>query len=228
MTKRISQRGVGIAAASFLLALAAGCGPIAFSDGNALAINGNAPVEEAAPEPEPEPEPKRVEVRSNKIVISEKIQFAVNSAEILEVSHSLLDEVAEVIKENPHIQRLEIQGHASAEGNDRYNLKLSDKRAKAVREYLTGNGGIAEKKLTAKGYGETKPIADNETEEGREQNRRVEFEITKQKEKKTKVEIDAEGKEKVISEKTEATGRDAAATKRKKAANRGRAAGRKK
>ena len=80
-------------------------------------------------------------------------------------------------------------------------MKLSDRRAKAVKKYLTGKGGIAKDALTAKGYGETQPIASNDTEDGREKNRRVEFVITEQEVTQTKVEVDENGNEKVIDEK---------------------------
>lgn len=184
--------GLGLLLAAIPLA---GCGPIVFSDASALAITGTAPPE-AAPEPEPQ---KRVEVRDNKIVINEKVQFEFNSAKILPVSHSLLDEVAKVIKENPQIKKIEVEGHASDEGSDDYNLKLSDKRANSVMKYLTSKAGIAKDMLTAKGYGESRPIASNDTEDGKEKNRRVEFTITEQEITQTKVEVDPEtGDEKVL------------------------------
>lgn len=200
-----SPRSIGLLAA-LVLVPAVGCGPIAFSDDSALAIVGtspSAPEPEPVAEPAPEPEPpKRVEVRDNKVVINEKIQFEKASDRILEVSHDLLNEVAQIIKDNPQIKKIEIQGHASSEGSDSYNLTLSDKRAKSVRKYLVTKGGVPDKVLTAKGYGEKAPIADNETEEGREKNRRVEFVIVEQDVTRTKVEVDASGKETVISEKT--------------------------
>jgi OOP family OmpA-OmpF porin len=186
---------VGLLAAALLLG--SGCGPIVFSDASALAIEGAAP--EAEPPPEPE---KRVEVRDNKIVINEKVQFEFNSAKILEVSHSLLDEVAQVIKDNPQIKKLRVEGHASSEGSDDYNLKLSDKRANAVMKYLTNQGGIDTGMLSAKGYGEAQPIASNDTEEGREKNRRVEFTILEQDVTQKKVEVTDDGQEKVIDTQT--------------------------
>ena len=186
--------GVLLAILPVLALPALGCAPRVFADTSGIAINGTPP-----PVAEPEPEPqKRVEVRDNQIVINEKVQFEYDSAKILEVSHSLLDEVAKVIKEHPQIKRIEVQGHASAEGSDDYNLKLSDKRAKAVMKYLTGKAGIDKAMLQAKGLGETVPIADNETEDGKEKNRRVEFPILEQDSKKTKVEIDEKGNEKVV------------------------------
>jgi outer membrane protein OmpA-like peptidoglycan-associated protein len=188
----------GLIAASFALA---GCAPRMWSDDAGLAIVGTAAAPEAAPPPEePEPE-KRVEVRDNKIVINEKVQFELDSHRILEVSHSLLDEVAKVIKENPQIKEIKVEGHASSDGSDSHNLSLSDRRAKAVMNYLTRKGGIDKKMLKAEGFGETKPIASNDTEDGRETNRRVEFTITKQDVVEKKVEIDDKGNEKVIEEK---------------------------
>lgn len=187
----------GLLAASFAMA---GCAPRMWSDDAGFAIVGTAAAPEAAPAPEPEPE-KRVEVRDNKIVINEKVQFELDSARILEVSHSLLNEVADVIRKNPQIKELLVEGHASSDGSDSHNLTLSDKRAKAVMNYLTGKAGIDKKMIKAKGYGETKPIASNDTEDGREQNRRVEFTITKQDVVETKVEIDDKGNEKVVEEK---------------------------
>lgn len=192
------QRKSRLIVAGLLASVAmAGCAPRVFADTSGLAIVGTAaPVEAEPPPPEPQ---KRVEVRENKIVINEKIQFLVNSDKILEVSHSLLDEVAKVIKDNPQIKKIEVEGHASAEGTDAKNLNLSNRRAKAVMKYLTKTGGVTTGVLSAKGYGETRPIADNETEEGREKNRRVEFTITEQDVVQTKVEVDDKGNEKVVS-----------------------------
>jgi len=195
--QRKPSRSIELVAAGLMLA-AVGCGPTAFNDASALVITGT------KPEPEPEPEapapPPRVEVRSNKIVINEKIQFEFDSAKIMEVSHDLLNEVADVIKKNPQIKKIEIQGHASAEGTADHNLKLSDRRAKAVMEYLSGSGGVGTSVLTAKGYGVTQPIASNDTEDGKEKNRRVEFVIVEQEVTQTKVEIDHDGNERILTE----------------------------
>jgi OmpA-OmpF porin, OOP family len=73
---------------------------------------------------------------------------------------------------------IEISGHTDNIGVDAANLKLSDDRAKSVVEYLTGKG-VATSRFSAKGYGETKPVVTNDTEEGRALNRRVEFIILK-------------------------------------------------
>ncbi len=183
-----------------LLATAA-CGPTQFSDKAALTILGTPPPPPPPP-PEPEPaKPMRVEMRDNSIVINEKIQFAYNDSTILDVSFSLLDEVAQVIKDNPHVKKIEIGGHASTEGSDAHNKRLSQARAKAVRTYLVDKGGLPAEKLTSVGYGEEKPlVSPEETEADRERNRRVEFLILEQDVTQKKVEVDPNtGKEKIVS-----------------------------
>lgn len=123
---------------------------------------------------------KRVVVVANHIDIREKIQFKPNEAVIESVSFSLLDEIATVIKRNPQIKKLRIEGHASSEGDAGLNERLSDSRARAVRSHLVDHGGIAPDVLEAKGFGSKQAIASNDSEEGREKNRRVEFNIVEQ------------------------------------------------
>jgi outer membrane protein OmpA-like peptidoglycan-associated protein len=119
---------------------------------------------------------KHVKLNGDHLEIDEKIQFAVNADTILSASDPLLAEIVDTIKENPQIKKIEVQGHASADGDPGRNKTLSDLRAKAVMAALVGRG-VDAKLLTAKGYGSSKPIADNKTDEGREKNRRVEFVI---------------------------------------------------
>lgn len=183
-------------AGGILLVLTLACGgTTTFQDTSPIRIAVAAP----APPPQQDPPPvKKVEIRDNRIEIGEKIQFALNKAEVLSVSFPLLDEIAKVIQENPHVQKISIEGHASAEGDDQYNLLLSKARAEAVRAYLVSKGVSADR-LSSTGHGETKPLATNDNEAGREKNRRVEFHITKQEVTKEKVEIDpATGEKKVI------------------------------
>jgi len=167
------------------LALAGCGGSTVFSGQMPMTIGGDLPPPPPPPPPPPKEEPKpppRVELKQDKIQINEKVQFEYNSSQIKEESHSLLNEVATVIKDHPFIKKILVEGHASSDGADDYNMRLSDARAKAVRDYLVNQAGIAPERLEAKGFGETKPIASNDTEEGREQNRRVEFNITEQDE----------------------------------------------
>jgi len=119
-------------------------------------------------------------LKKDKIEITEKIQFEVNKAEIKEVSFGLLNEIAEVMKKAPYVKKIRIEGHASSEGVSKLNLELSDKRSKAVMAYLVDKAGIAPDRLIAEGFGDKRPIADNKTKEGREANRRVEFNIIEQ------------------------------------------------
>ncbi len=190
---------------SALALSACGGGPLAFQGTSAFAVVGTPPALPPPPPPppkkeEPPPPPARVEVRDNKIEFKEKIQFENNKSVILPQSFSLLDDIVKVIKDNEHIKKLAIEGHASSEGDAKRNLTLSDERAKSVMKYCVDHG-IDAKRLTAKGFGITKPIADNATEEGREKNRRVEFNIVEQDVTKKKIEIDPKtGKEKVIGE----------------------------
>jgi OOP family OmpA-OmpF porin len=185
-----------------MLSIACG-GTIAFQGENPIGVVGTPPAPPPPPPPPPEeppPPPARVEVRDNKIEIKEKIQFEYNKAVILPASFGLLDEIVDVIKKNTHIKKIAIEGHASSEGDAKHNLKLSDERAKSVMKYLTDKG-IDAGRLTAKGYGSTRPIADNKTEEGKEKNRRVEFMIVEQDVTQKKVEVDHKGQEKVLEEK---------------------------
>jgi OOP family OmpA-OmpF porin len=167
------------------------CAPQVFADSSALVIAGDPPPPPPPPKEEPPPKPKRVQVTADAIVITEKIMFEYNKAKIKEESFGLLDEIVSVIKENPQIKELSIEGHTDADGSNRYNKKLSDKRAASVRTYLVEHG-IGEDMLLSKGWGEEKPIADNDTDEGKAKNRRVEFKITKQDEVKKTVEVDPE------------------------------------
>ncbi len=117
-----------------------------------------------------------VVVTKTKIEIKQTVYFEFSKATIKPVSFSLLDEVAQALKDNPTI-KVEIQGHTDSVGNDKTNLKLSQKRAESVKAYIAKQG-VEAGRMVPKGYGENVPIADNRTGDGRSQNRRVEFVIT--------------------------------------------------
>ena len=103
------------------------------------------------------------------------INFRRNSADIKASSFPLLKEAVKVFKEYPTL-RVEISGHTSDEGKRDFNMKLSRKRAEAVKLFLV-SAGIEESRIGTVGFGPDKPIADNETKEGKEKNRRIEFRL---------------------------------------------------
>jgi len=101
----------------------------------------------------------------------EGVTFDVNSAHLTPGSSSVLDPVATDLQKYPRL-KIELQGHTDSTGSDAYNLKLSQQRAEAVREYLVEHG-VPPAQLVARGYGETMPIASNDNADGRTRNRRV-------------------------------------------------------
>ncbi len=101
------------------------------------------------------------------------IEFDSGKSTIKRTSNTILDQVANIMKENP-VYLLDINGHTDNVGNADKNLTLSQERANAVKAYLEGKG-VEAKRMTATGFGDAKPIADNKTASGRTKNRRVEF-----------------------------------------------------
>ncbi len=156
------------------------------------------PVVEVEPEVTQEPEPTEQEIEVKKEVIhtpivadlpdyscqqefdfllsNEKIQFATASAVIDPSSYSLLNDLIEIATTECVDAKFEIAGHTDSQGNENYNLDLSQQRATSVMEYFIQNGLQAEH-ITAVGYGESTPIADNETDDGRAKNRRIELTV---------------------------------------------------
>lgn len=126
--------------------------------------------------------PVEFELLLDKIKVGSKVMlnnifFDTNRYELLPASMVELNILTELLKTNPHMV-IEIQGHTDNVGEEKDNQKLSENRAKAVYDYLINNG-IDKKQLHYKGYGETQPAFDNQTEEGRQKNRRTEFLIVK-------------------------------------------------
>lgn len=103
------------------------------------------------------------------------IYFQFDRSVILQQSYKELTRLLELMQDNPKL-RIEIGGHTDDKGSVEYNRKLSESRAKAVADYLTSKG-IDPKRLSYRGYGKSKPIEDNSTEEGRSKNRRVEIKV---------------------------------------------------
>lgn len=134
----------------------------------------------------PPPGPGRVVLTASNIAIMDKVQFEVGKADLKEVSFALLDEVAAMLKDNPQVELISVEGHTDSTGSAELNRKLSQQRAESVAKYL-GKKGVKAARMEPKGFGPDRPVADNETDPGREANRRVEFNILKQGPKKVLV-----------------------------------------
>ncbi|MBC7695431.1 MAG: OmpA family protein [Burkholderiales bacterium] len=106
-------------------------------------------------------------------VIAGKIYFETGSAKLKLISNSSLDDLSDILKRN-EVVNLTIEGHTDNVGDDAYNMTLSQQRTESVKEYLIAKG-ISAARLTAIGYGETKPVADNTKAAGKAKNRRVEL-----------------------------------------------------
>ena len=125
----------------------------------------------------PPPPPAEVEAQvTEKIIITQKIHFEFNKSNVRQISYPILDDVVELLSKNTNIKKIELAGHCDWIGGDAYNQRLSEKRAQAVVNYLVSKG-TAKELFVVKGYGESVPIADNNTTEGRAKNRRVEFTV---------------------------------------------------
>jgi len=132
-----------------------------------------APAPVMAPAPTPAPAP--VVLAKPEVIKLEGIRFATGSAEILPESIPTLASAVATMQEHPNLL-VEVAAHADNVGPEAVNDKLTQKRADAVKKYLTDHG-VGTTRLNAKGYGEREPIADNATAEGRAANRRVELRI---------------------------------------------------
>ena len=113
-----------------------------------------------------------------RVTLSSLVLFDVNKYDLRESAKEGLHQVVELLRAYP-TNALRIAGHTDSSGSDAYNQALSEKRAKAVADYLLRQGNISPSRLKAIGYGKRRPVASNSTEEGRQQNRRVEIDILK-------------------------------------------------
>jgi OOP family OmpA-OmpF porin len=164
---------------SLLLALVAGCA----SSGNGGPLAGvpivcsffGEPEAPPAPPPPPPPPPTPAPPPPDECgrIVLRGVNFAFDSAEIDSASGVVLDVAAEQLRGCPNVM-VSVEGHTDSIGTDAYNMGLSDRRASAVLGALVDRG-VSGSRLTAVGYGESQPIASNETDEGRALNRRVEL-----------------------------------------------------
>lgn len=132
-----------------------------------LGWNGPAPVVAAPVPPPPPPAPMR------KKIVLRGVNFDYDKATLQPAGRPILDEAAEILKANPDVN-VEVRGFTDSRGSDAYNMRLSERRAQTVKNYLVSRG-VSPSRLTTRGYGESDPVATNETESGRAQNRRVEL-----------------------------------------------------
>jgi OOP family OmpA-OmpF porin len=126
-----------------------------------------------APTPQPAPAPAAPAPAPQPNYNFTNIQFEFNSGVLKTSSYPALDNAAAQMKIDPSAKFM-LKGYASAEGTDAHNMELSVDRANAVKAYLL-NSGVNADNITAQGYGESNPVADNTTEDGRILNRRVEI-----------------------------------------------------
>ena len=117
-----------------------------------------------------------IEIKRSMMKLSNSL-FAFDKFTLSDEVVAELDKVTAWLIDNPELN-IAVEGHTDSIGNENYNQRLSESRAKAVMEYFIAHGVNADR-LSCVGYGESSPIADNSTEEGRQQNRRVELKIVK-------------------------------------------------
>jgi outer membrane protein OmpA-like peptidoglycan-associated protein len=168
------------------VAIGAATGTVAYFLCKALGVGESAPAPapepraaEPAPEPAPAPTPPPAEEpaptpQAQRIVLR-GVNFDLDKSEIRPDAGVILDEAANQLGQVPGA-RVSVEGHTDSSGSDAYNQSLSERRAASVKDYLVGKG-VDGSRLTTAGYGESQPVADNATAEGRALNRRVELKV---------------------------------------------------
>jgi outer membrane protein OmpA-like peptidoglycan-associated protein len=134
------------------------------------------PKPEPPPPPPPPPAPPKPAPAPKPAPVFDPVYFDPNKTNITPTAAKTLDRNGVILKENPNI-KVEIGGHTDGQGAEKANQKISEKRALSAKKYIQDKFNIPDSRLVVKGYGTTKPIADNKTQEGRSKNRRVEFKI---------------------------------------------------
>jgi len=133
---------------------------------------------EPAPAPTEAPKKSTATVKGNSVNIPGNIVFDHDKATLKQGAGSevVLEQLKQFLDENPQVTKLRLEGHTDNTGDNAHNMKLSGERALTIKKWLVDKG-IPKERLIAVGFGPTKPIADNKTEEGKAQNRRSEFKI---------------------------------------------------
>jgi outer membrane protein OmpA-like peptidoglycan-associated protein len=135
------------------------------------------PAPPAPPKPgPPRPAPAPAQAPAPKPAVFDTIYFDPNKTNINPTAAKALDRNGMILKQNPNI-KVEIGGHTDGEGSEKANQMISEKRALSAKKYIQDKFNIPDSRLKVKGYGSTKPVADNNTQEGRSKNRRVEFKV---------------------------------------------------
>ncbi|CAH0288061.1 MULTISPECIES: OmpA family protein [Pseudomonas] len=137
-----------------------------------------AQVTEPAPEPVPAPAPV-VEEAPQVVRVELDVKFDFDKAAVKQESYGDIKNLADFMNQYPQTSTT-VEGHTDSVGTDAYNQKLSERRANAVRDVLVNQYGVGADRVNSVGYGESRPVADNATEEGRAINRRVEAEVEAQ------------------------------------------------
>jgi len=135
------------------------------------------PVEEPVKPPPPPPPPPPAPPKPAELPVLDTIYFDANKTNINPTAAKALDRNGMILKGNPQL-KVEIAGHTDSVGSEKANQMISGKRSLSAKKYLQDKFNIPENRITLKGYGADRPIADDKTKEGRSKNRRVEFKVT--------------------------------------------------
>jgi OOP family OmpA-OmpF porin len=165
------------------VAIGAATGTVAYFLCKAMGVGEAAPepvAETRAVEPAPEPAPappaeEPAPAPQSQRIVLRGVQFDLDKADVRADASVILDEAANQLSQVPGT-RVSVEGHTDSSGSDAYNQSLSERRASSVRDYLAGKG-VENGRLSTAGYGESQPVADNATAEGRALNRRVELKV---------------------------------------------------
>jgi OOP family OmpA-OmpF porin len=168
-----------------VLASTGGCGKtrqIGRPSEPVLVIVGHPPPLPAVPEPPPPPPPPpppKVALGEAEIELREPVGWLERTARLDPPQSLVLEELAQLLGDNPRIEKISIEVHTDGEGSRATNKKLAAARATAVRDYLVARG-VDPKRLGTKAWGEERPLGDDATPEGRAQNQRIELPILRQ------------------------------------------------